>query len=189
MELDKRSRYWIVTVPWHNALPDPKQDDIPRIPYIMAHLKHSKENETISIWFSFTNPQRSSTVSTAFDCDKVVLKASRLGQYDEFKHLPCDSDLLLEDVSHGTKEHDDSNTSKPTSGTQPVHTYRTNNTTVQEEEEGPHELSTDIFSDICEYNRLKRNISSLDEELGRVVKRLKPYGELIYKIGEDIMDM
>ena len=76
MELDIRSRTWIVTIPWTVPM-TPTESCIPSIlTFIKAHAKYSKDNGSVSTWLTFRNQTRASTVTNAYSVDVVIKKVT-----------------------------------------------------------------------------------------------------------------
>lgn len=88
MELDTKSRTWIATFAWPDASP-PTETAIPSIGYKSAHLKYSNNNQTVSIWFSFPNQVRASTITNSIYGDVVIKKVNPTTHLNRFLDLPC----------------------------------------------------------------------------------------------------
>jgi hypothetical protein len=89
MELDRRSRCWIVTVPWHDAT-HPTDEDVPDLDARLIKALYSAKNGSMSVFYLFKNPQRASRLTNTFPQDHVVVKVSKESSYDEFCQLPSD---------------------------------------------------------------------------------------------------
>lgn len=90
MELDMRSRCWIITYKMPVVTDKPQQlvGDGTSTPKF-AHIKVSAENDSVSVWLSYDNAQRASAVTNAFDkYEMVVLKRTTQSAYGYFKDIP-----------------------------------------------------------------------------------------------------
>lgn len=175
MDLDKRSRNWIVTFPWNDGeLPD--SNVIPSIGQVFSYAMMSRDNGSVSTWFKFDNAQRASTVSSAYDHVHLVLKATNWDEFPAFRALPCDwsSDIKIGDRTHTSDL--DENPNEQRDGTACTHSRP--RTTVGSEHkhlrDDQSESSDDEF--IADYRRLKRlrrEILHLQQERSAVVDRIR----------------
>ncbi len=159
MELDKRSRFFIVTFPWNDAVV-PTDAVIPSVGYIQAHAKMLFENQSVSVWFSFKHPQRVSKITAAFDQDRVVIKCANGTSYKSFQELPFD----WESVHHGgTADH-------VHVGSSPELQY----VDSCESQDGTGTSSDEEFiRDYRAYARIRKRIRELDGQLGAITNRMK----------------
>lgn len=107
MELDVRSRHWIVTFAVNdvdtftdmNVLGDGSIST-----FELAHAKLSRANGTCSVWFTFKNAQRASTLTRVFDeHDQVVVKKVTHAVFPSFKEIACDREFIVNPpLCHGT---------------------------------------------------------------------------------------
>ena len=99
MELDTRSRDWIVTftVPDINVVDDTcASGDGTAPPFKWAHAKLSSANGTCSIWLSYNNPQRASTLQRVFnEHDHLVLKRITSASYRQFCDVVADREFKM----------------------------------------------------------------------------------------------
>lgn len=109
MELDVRSRHWIVTF---------TVDDVDTVneatvlgdgsisTFELVHAKLSRTNGTCSVWFTFKNAQRASTLSRVFDEHKhVVVKRVTHAVFPQFKEVASDRELVVTSpLCHGTTD-------------------------------------------------------------------------------------
>lgn len=189
MELDTRSRFWTVTIPWVSDTV-PTAQTTPLFNASLIHGKYSRANESYSIWYTFINPQKASRLAKEFNDPTVVMKKTTRANYETFQDIPFDTEVIQEktdttidvSIADGIQESqcNDKYLSRleyehPSSDTEGHTSYST--------------INMDIVSDINEFYRLKRDIERLDSQLGRVAKRLKPYGKQLMKVGEDCIDM
>ena len=94
MDIDSRSRTWLVTIPWVDAT-TPTESVIPNLSFKLAHAKYSRVNDSVSIWFTFVNQVRASTVTQGFDVDHVVIKRVTPSEsLQQFQDLPHDWELV-----------------------------------------------------------------------------------------------
>lgn len=185
MEVDTRSRCWVATYPWEDA-EQPTEAVLPTdLNYVKAHVKYSKLNASVSIWFQFVNPQRASRIATSINQEFLVLKPTNATNYQAFKDIPFDWECVKDTPSnHGStnrdalpnhsKEHGlESPCEPPTgSGTKPCQ--------GTEGEAIDIDYDSDAYiADVKELLRIKRCIHELDDELGRVSKRMKHFHEVL----------
>ena len=93
MELDKRSRTWVTTVSWTDADP-PTEACIPSIGYKSAHLKYSASNQSVSVWFTFDNAVRASSITNGMYGDVVIKRVTPAKHLDEFLALQCSYEVV-----------------------------------------------------------------------------------------------
>jgi hypothetical protein len=87
MDLDKRSCHFIVTVP---ADAKPCEGDIPHVNASVVIGKWSEANKSLSVWYSWTNAQRASTIANAWQSDRIIIKHSKLEHKSSFMDLTYD---------------------------------------------------------------------------------------------------
>lgn len=160
MEIDLRSRTWIVTfeVEGIDTINDTDVLGNGTLKYTMAHAKMSKVKGTCSIWLTFEHAQRASTLSRSFEhTDNLVLKRVSQRSYEEFKSLESDREFTMTGpLCHGTVE--------------------STNATMEAAAQQPGS-TTDPFTTIniesAKASKIRKRISQLNEELGECVKRLR----------------
>jgi len=85
----------MVTFTWNDAA-FPTPSVIPKLSFQSAHAKFSKANGSVSIWLTFDNAVRSSTVTAAFDHEVVVVKrVTPTVSLQAFKELPFDWEHIM----------------------------------------------------------------------------------------------
>lgn len=96
MELDVKSRCWIVTFAWTDA-DAPTEAVVPtELNYTKAQLKHSVPNASCSIWLEFDGQQRCSRIVNAFrDRDAVVVKRTTRYEFDSWRSVPFTTELEI----------------------------------------------------------------------------------------------
>jgi len=157
MDSNPRARCWIATVPWPDA-EFPTSTVIPDIGQVKAHAKFSRENDSVSIWFTFVNAVRSSTVTTAFNTDVVVRSARSADSSSAFESLPFDWEWrFLGD----------------TLDTVPCQPTKMNVTHVPDSTHAPSSPMSMLVHSAKEISRIRKRINELDEELGVHIKRAK----------------
>lgn len=87
MELDRRSCHFIVTVP-KDCRPSPA--DIPILKADVVIAKWSIKNKSLSVWYSWTNAQRPSTVTNGWNVEDIVLKHTKLDKRTSFMEMEHD---------------------------------------------------------------------------------------------------
>lgn len=109
MEMNVRARCWVATFPWNDA-ELPTEAVVPTLPFKLAHAKLSRANDSVSIWFTFANGVRASTISTSLDREHVVLRRVKHDlDLPKFMELPFDWELVstkLDDVQDGDIDDD-----------------------------------------------------------------------------------
>ena len=157
MDSNPRARCWIATVPWPDA-EFPTSTVIPDIGQVKAHAKFSRENDSVSIWFTFVNAVRSSTVTTAFNTDVVVRSARSADSSSAFESLPFDWEWrFLSD----------------TLDTVPCQPAKMDVTHVPDSTHAPSSPASMLAHSANAISRIRKRINELDEELGVHIKRAK----------------
>lgn len=87
MELDKRSCHFIVTV---NRYDKPKEEDIPLLNASVVIAKWSSENSSLSVWYSWLNAQRPSSVTNAWGLEHIVVNHAKLDKKPGFMAIKHD---------------------------------------------------------------------------------------------------
>ena len=94
MDLDTRARCWIATFPWNDAT-TPTDSIVPNLPFKLAHAKFNRVNDLVSIWFTFVNPIRASTITNAVGVDHIVVKQVKADRdLPSFQDIPFDWELV-----------------------------------------------------------------------------------------------
>ena len=163
MDSNPRARCWVATVPWPDA-EFPTATIIPDIGQVKAHAKFSRENDSVSIWFTFANAVRASTVTTAFNTDVVVHSARSADSSSAFESLPFDWECRF---------------CSDTTDTVPCQPVRMDVTHVPEPTRAtvsagvPSSPVSMLAHSAKEISRIRKRINELDEELGVHIKRVK----------------
>lgn len=169
MDSNPRARCWIATVPWPDA-EFPTSTVIPDIGQVKAHAKFSRENDSVSIWFTFVNAVRSSTVTTAFNTDVVVRSARSADSSSAFESLPFDWEWrflsdTLDTVPCQPAKMDVTHVPDSTHAPRPIHT--------RSPVGAPSSPASMLAHSAKEISRIRKRINELDEELGVHIKRAK----------------
>ena len=169
MELDKRSRVWIITFPWDgDVLTD---SDIPLVPSVLIHSKFSKENESVSVFVKTSTLKTASWITNWFPFPFVVIKRSAWDQYSSFKDIPSDQEIIRDDhvdqdgiternvVLDAPKEHGFEHSRECSTRT------RSSDSSGEEER----------FQDLQELGRIRKRIKRLDTRLGVLAAKHQQY--------------
>lgn len=111
MDADARSRFWIVTTRWLQD-PEPTEEDIPILGCDRAHIKYSKANQSVSVFYTWNSPKRASSVSRGYD-SSLVIKRAKHSDEEDFKDIPCDKEWVF-DRLHGKVGQNQSSTQSTT---------------------------------------------------------------------------
>jgi len=158
MDLNPRARCWIATVPWLDA-DIPRPDIIPDVGQVKAHAKLSRVNDSVSIWFTFVNQVRASTISNAFTTD-VIVKAVRVSDtLEKFEALPFDWQCrFIRD--NDTSTNTDSVPSQHDETTIPIR-------------DSQGESDDEIIREMRQVTKLRKRIRQLDDELNHTLLSVK----------------
>ena len=170
MEVNTKARCWVATFQWLDAEP-PTDSIIPTLPFRMAHAKFSRVNESVSIWFTFVNQVRASTITNALGYDHIVVRkviADR--ELIPFQELPFDWESVR------------TNHDEPVAGSLASQhsiagpSVRQDSIGYDTEDAKSNGSVPSHAEFICDFQRLERilkRIRELDEESGTIAKRLK----------------
>jgi len=178
MDSKSRSRLWIVTIEWFKDTVETQ--DIHPFDNGKYHIKFCKQSHTVSVLYSFKNPQKYSTIFNRFDCD-IILKPLTEAALYTWHEIPFDIQLKSEDTTKddGTEEYiRDSGTTSECDQHTLLHSdqgyteFSSIGHVVSREDPVSNTVSepVDDFSDLR--NGYKR-IRSLEQELERVDEHLK----------------
>ncbi len=161
MDTNPRGRCWVATIPWPDAA-TPTESVVPLIGQRKSHAKLSRANDSVSIWFTFDNQVRASTVSNGFDCEVVLKRVRGTEAAAEFDDIPSDWEWSC---FHGSSS--DSGPSHSSGSTKPDHGP------AQGSVESTVESDDDLIKDMKRVNRIRKRIRELDDELGTMLKSCK----------------
>ncbi len=172
MDLDKRSRCWIITYYFDK---DIKDNHLPLYTGEFTHAISSRENKTCSVFMKWKTMKTASSITNLFDeYDHVVLKKTQWTSYDEFKKIPKDSEVIRDHITSNSDQ---------------------GSTISDSDHAGDHETSIDdknnssiTIQDIEKFRSIKRKISNLENELGVLCKRFKPFIDTLTDIQKDVID-
>ena len=159
MEADRRCRIWIATIRWVDAVP-PTSRDIPHLHEDYSSSIYSAHNQSLSTLYKFQNAIRASTISVAYDdTELLVLKTAKLPDIANFNELPGEwrhTNGTLDD-----QPATDSVRTPADGGVQDI-------------------INVDDIIAPFDYNacvarckRIRDEITTLDDELGRLSKRFR----------------
>lgn len=172
MELDKRSRVWIVTFFTDQSITD---DQLPDHCGDFVHAIQSDTNGSCSVFMKFKTLQSASGIQNLFNChEQLVIKRSNWDAYESFKAIPVSSEVLR----HGTKKHNDSPQDQPLSGQQHHGDHSANNTydtsiDLTAVDDGYN--TDDFIRDVKESRRLKRSIDQLQQDYNKIDNKIKQF--------------
>jgi hypothetical protein len=171
MDMDKRSRAWIVSTPWVDE-DLPTESILPTCDYRTAHLKYSKKNESVSIWLEFDNACRCSTVIQGMMGNLVTKRVTVTDYKKSFLELPCEFELVkTRPIAHGLAGGADISIDSSTTGQLCVNS---DITTASGEDDCASDESEQFIHHVRQYYSAKRKLVECDQELGRLSKLLKP---------------
>lgn len=164
MELDKRSRAWIVTFHHKGDISD---DQLPDHCGEFVHAITSEDYGSCSVFMKFKTLRSASSIQSLFcDHDQLVIKRSSWDKYEEFKETPFSSQVLR----YGPKKHDDSDQDQPMDRQQ-CHDHSGTNDFSDQDGYG----TDDMVVDVQRSKSLKRQLEDLSSQLSIVKKRLVSY--------------
>lgn len=162
MQADTRSRIWIATIPWYDAVP-PTEQDVPHLHQEYSSSVYSSETESLSTLYKFPNALRASTISVAYESKFLVLKTAKPTTIRSFNELPGEWRHSVGTVCD----------------TPPTNSVRT-------PEDGGICDIIDIDGDTAPFDcnacvarckRIRLEITTLDDELAIMTKRIRTYLE------------
>lgn len=178
MELDKRSRQWIITYPQQEDLNESQLFKYNKLPgWKSSHAIQSKENKSVSIFIDLKYQLKASRLISIIDNTDTILKSTTLKKLQDFKRLPFDKQLVIENpMSNLTindtadvQEHDEANENEEHSS--------------ESEQGNEHSSNTNESSDIHEwlqkYGKRKRDN---DDKLITYQKRLKVLQDAVLEV-------
>lgn len=164
MELNKRSRVWIVTFHHKGDISD---DQLPDHCGEFVHAITSEEYGSCSVFMKFKTLRSASSIQSLFcDYDQLVIKRYSWDKYEEFKETPFSSQVLR----YGPKKHDDSDKDQPLDGQQ----YNGHTGTNDSNDQDGYETD-DMVADVQRSKSLKRQLEDLSSQLSIVKKRIVSY--------------
>lgn len=173
----QRSRYWILKLKAYGS--SPTFEHLPYQEAIYRRAFYIEDENEILYLLKLPASQRSSYFKTA-----DLLSATPCSQED-ILDIDNYTDIFLGEsgsLDNGSTLHDNQPQDRSSDRQQHIHIDPTNKPSPKEEST----ISTDFEKDYNLYTRLKRQRTELDDELGRVTKRLKPSIEILRELLKDI---
>ena len=172
MELDKRSRVWIVTYFTDKAITD---DQLPDHCGVFVHAIQNNDNRSVSIFMKFRSLQLASYIKNLFKShDQLVIKRSNWNEYDSFKSIPASSEV----IRHGPEEHNHSSQDQSINGQQHHVDHSADNTSIH----GTNATNVDdgygtdeYVADVRRSRDLKRSIDQLQQEQEKIRKKIMTF--------------
>lgn len=158
MELDKRSCHFIVTVPKDCQ---PVESDIPILKADVVIAKWSDKNKSLSVWYSWTNAQRPSTITNGWNADDIVLKHTKLDKRSTF--MEVEHDWLF----------------APQLTSSAIQVTKSAAAATEDDEDRPSTVETTLLKAIRKYKTAKRKWYLVDAEHTDLINQ---YNELLAKL-------
>ena len=180
MELDSRSRIWIITYEFVSTITERNLEIFTSFPGFKRLIAfQSAHHETVSVWIEFNYQTFASKITSLLEFSHVVLKRAHAKEIESFFSIPYDNRIDID--------------APPTSADDTI-----NDCTNRLESSDPVRDKSTSSSDVTvepdwelykQYKQLKRKLTDIDDELGRVAKQLKPSMKAIAQDAQDIIDM
>lgn len=162
MELEKRSRVWIVTFFQLHKITVEQLPDHPG--GLLAHAIQSDATGSCSVFIKFKTLTSSATILKLYnDYDKLVIKRSSWSHYDEFKLIHKSSETII----HGPEKYDDSDQD------QPLNRQQCNHSSGADDSTEAGYATDDFIADVKRLRAIKRSIANLRGQLVVLNKKIK----------------
>ncbi|RPJ14400.1 MAG: hypothetical protein EHM22_00710 [Actinobacteria bacterium] len=163
MEVDKRSRVWIVTFDQTDPITD---DQLPDQCGEFVHAIQNNETGSCSVFMKFKTLQSTSTIQSLFTShDTIVIKRTNWDKYEDFKRITTSSEVLR----HGAAKHNDSDQDQSVRS-KSCSSDRGTNLTNDESKTGYN--TDDMVADVSRARTIKRQVDALSSEYAVIKKRI-----------------